>query len=156
MTETPRSQWGAALETQLPRVQSLGDRLTEGWTVRHVAIPKSGLMLLRMEEAVLGEDFYLGEIPVAYSRVELELPDGTVAQGGAQILDDAEANAVAFAVCDAVLSAELPGADEVRALVEEGAEELRQRDKVRRGMLSRTQVDFSLLMNKDVDGESTD
>ena len=155
MTDVPRTQWVAALATQLPEVRPLVDSLTEGWQVRHVAVPKAGLMLLRMEEVVLGEDYYLGEVPVACSRVEIELPDGMTAQGGAQVLADDEESAVGFAVCDAILSAGLPGAEKVAALVDRGAEELARRDQVRRGMLARTQVDFSLLSDKDPDGEGT-
>ena len=114
----PRRQWVRAL-TVIPsrEVLALANKLTADCEVKHHAIPQSGLMLMRMTESVVGEDYYLGELPVSSASVELRLPDGTTGHGAAQVTDDRQELAVALAVCDAVMAKKLEGWREVNELI---------------------------------------
>lgn len=156
---TPRSQWLRAL-TAHPKsaVMAVASLAASGCTVRAIAPAQEGLALLTLRDAVLGERFHLGEVPLAEARVEVTTAQGRSGRGAARVLDDDAELAAALAVCDAVLAAELPGADEVRRLVEEGAVRRAAADDRRRSLLDRTRVDFALLSTTrdDEDEESGD
>ncbi len=142
----PRSQWLRAL-TAHPRstVMALASLAASGCSVRTIAPAQAGLALLTLRDAVLGERFHLGEVPLVEARVEITTPDGRSGRGAARVLDDDADLASALAVCDAVLAADLPGAAEVRRLVEEGALRRTAAEDRRRALLDRTRVDFALL-----------
>ncbi|MBW1860756.1 MAG: phosphonate C-P lyase system protein PhnG [Deltaproteobacteria bacterium] len=146
MTNIPRGQWVRAL-TAHPRktITGLADELIRNCEMRHHSLPQSGLLLLRMTEDVMGEDFYLGEMPVASAWIELHFQDGRVAEGAARVMDDSDRLAVALAVCDATMANELDGSDRVAELIEQGMKERDQTDRTRAAMLAKTSVDFSLL-----------
>ena len=143
---TPRSHWLRAL-TAHPKsaVMAVASLATSGCTVRAIAPAQEGLALLTLRDAVLGERFHLGEVPLAEARVEVTTAQGRSGRGAARVLDDDAELAAALAVCDAVLAADLPSADEVRRLVEEGALRRAAADDRRRSLLDRTRVDFALL-----------
>ena len=141
-----RTNWVSAL-TALPAEEllSLTKELSVDWNVRPLSLPQSGLGMLKLNDTAFNEPFYLGEIPLASAWVEVTTVDGQQAEGAAQVMDDQIEVAESLAVCDAVLSAQLPGWERVSMLVEQG---LMQREAIRverKKILAHTQVNFSLL-----------
>lgn len=139
----PRGAWVAALSAHPAQaVVDLAAALSAGWQVRPKALPQAGLTMLRMRESVYGEEFYLGELPFASAWVELQLPDGTCAEGAAQVMNDSAPLALALAICDAVLAQQLPGHEQVAALLLAGDQRRAQQEEERRAMLIKTRVRF--------------
>jgi alpha-D-ribose 1-methylphosphonate 5-triphosphate synthase subunit PhnG len=154
---TPRPYWLRAL-TAHPKsaVMAVASLASSGCTVRPLAPAQEGLALLTLRDAVFGERFHLGEVPLGEARVEVTAADGRSGRGAARVLDDDAELAVALAVCDAVLAHDLPGAAEVRRLVEDGAVRRDAEDARRRALLDRTRVDFALLSSARTDEEDDD
>ena len=137
----------AALQRE--EVFQTAHRLASAHTVRPLALSRGGLALLPLRESVHRQVFYLGEIPLSSSHVEITADDGTVVQGGATaMLDDADF-ADALAICDGVLAHRLAGWEEVADRVNEGRELLRDRARLRKTVLNRSRVSFSLLNEDD-------
>ena len=144
--DVPRNRWVRSLLTVPDTdVLTLADDLATHLTVEHRAIPRSGLMLMRMQESVLAEDYYLGELSVSSAWVALTDASGTTVQGAAQIMEDHQDLAIAIAICDGVLAHRLEGWESVDRLVRTGAGQLDEEHRVRKAMLARTRVDFSLV-----------
>lgn len=143
---TPRSQWARALLSVVTEdVMSAAEAITAGCALTHRAIPRSGLMLMRMTESVFNEDYYLGELPISSAWVELTDTSGRKAEGSAQIMDDRQELALAIAVCDAALANRMAGWEGVAALVRKGMDLIEQEHRVRRAMLAKTRVDFAIV-----------
>lgn len=117
-------------------------------------VPKSGLAMMRLRDSVQSQAFNLGEIPLSSAHVVFNGPNGTEHEGGCQIMRDHEALAVAIAVCDGVLAAEVEGTSEVASLVCEGAAVSREDAAVRRGMRERSRVSFALMNQQDESGSA--
>lgn len=83
----------------------------DGLTV--VKPPKTGLVVMQVREPVAEERFYLGEVLVTECTVDI---DGAL--GWAMREGDDRVAALAAAVLDAVVAADLPAAAEVEALCE--------------------------------------
>ncbi len=126
------------------RTQVLGDALGRQYGVRHLAVPQAGLHLLTLRDGVFQEPFFLGEVVVAEAHV---LVAGQA--GGARLLTDTSSLAVAVAICDAVLAAELDGVAEVRALAQQGEHILVQREARRAAMRGAGRVAFADLSEAD-------
>ncbi len=141
-----RGQWVPALSA-LPRsgVFALASRLAETHTVRSLAVSQGGLALLPLRESVEHQVFYLGEVPLSSSLLEIVAADGTTVQGAALAMLDDSDFADALAICDGVLSHRLAGWQEVAAQVSEGLGRLREQARLRKTMLTRSRVSFSLL-----------
>jgi len=141
-----RGDWVRAL-TALPaeQVTAVAGEVAKDMRIQHRQIPRTGLGLLTLEESTKGERFFLGEFPLAIAEVEIETSDGRRASGGAQVMADWAEWATALAVCDAVLANTLPGAERVAELVKEGMAVREREKRVRKSILARTHVDFSLL-----------
>lgn len=144
--KSKRSQWLSALSSiPVDTLVSLNKELSGNWQVRPKSMPVAGLGLLRLNDSAMNEPFYLGEIPVASAWLEVSTPQGQKAEGAAQIMDDRIEFAEALALCDAVLSAQLPGWEQVEALVEQGLMHRAAIARERKQLLAHTQVEFSLL-----------
>lgn len=145
-----RSQWAAALlKVPAEDVVSLAESLTKRYSAAYQTVPQAGLGLMGFRDSVMGEPFYLGEIPLSVAQVRLTDEEGQAHGGAAQVMADDAGLASAIAVCDAVLAAELPGCEQVRVLVEQGGGQNANDAKVRRAMLDRTRVSFSLMNHAD-------
>lgn len=141
-----RSEWAAALlRIEEERVIGLAERLAERYAVRLKRVPKAGLAMMRLRDSVQGQAFNLGELPLSSAHVVFTDKDGNEHEGGSQITRDHEALAVAVAVCDAVMASGVEGCGEVSALIREGSEAVRQESRIRRSMLERSRVSFSLM-----------
>ena len=66
MTEPSREAWLVAL-SHAPEQElcQLVERLCSDWTLRPKALPQEGLGLLKLQDSALGDEFYLGEFPLA-------------------------------------------------------------------------------------------
>ena len=141
-----RNQWLSALcALPVDTVLSTTTELSKGWKIRPKIIPQSGLGLVKLNDSAMNEPFFLGEIPISSAWIEVTTPEGQQAEGAAQLMDDQIEWAEAYALCDAILSAHLPGWKQIEAMVYEGMQ-LREAIKIeRKRLLAHTQVDFSLL-----------
>lgn len=157
MKNTIRKHWFNFL-IRLPeeRITAAAESMLAGWQLHHISLPRSGLALLDIRDGALGEDFYMGEYPLARAHIELRNDQGDCFQGGAVAMADSVSHVVALAVCDAVYANRLAGWQEVAALVEEGVAITQCDMEVRRSILARTRVNFSLLEAADGTGEDHD
>lgn len=126
-------------------VLDLAAALAAGRRLEHLAVPQEGLWLLQIEEPVRRDGWYIGEVPVGQACVALHDAQRGEARGGAVLLHADRELATAVAVCDAVVRAGWPGADEVACLRAVGAAEGTRVAGVRAAILERTRVDFSEL-----------
>jgi alpha-D-ribose 1-methylphosphonate 5-triphosphate synthase subunit PhnG len=146
MNDLPRTDW-PRLWGALPaeEVRATAEACTRHCRVEDISLPQSGLSLVKLRDAALLDEWFLGEIPLARAHVRLHAGDGREAEGGAQILDDRARLARQMAILDAVLSARLPGWEQPQALLEKGRA-LRDLERAeRQAMLSATRVDFAML-----------
>lgn len=142
----PRAAWPHLLgAADTHAVRRLAADLAEQHTAEDLTLPEAGLGLLQLADGALGDEYFLGEIPVARAHVRLRTADGRSVEGAAQLLDDRAALARAVAVLDAVLAGRLPGWEQAASLLDEGTQRLAERAAARRALLAHTRVDFSLL-----------
>lgn len=141
-----REQWLRCLDC-LPnqKITDLCDKLSQGWQIKAKALPQAGLAMLKLQDGAFHDPFYLGEIPLSTAWVEVVTPDGKQWQGAARIMNDDSNFAQTLAICDAILAHKLPGWAEMDRLVEQGHSQLKKEKKIRKAMLQRTMVNFSLL-----------
>jgi alpha-D-ribose 1-methylphosphonate 5-triphosphate synthase subunit PhnG len=152
MNQLAREQWVSAL-SMVPEqsLKSLAKSFPKSWKVMPKALPQSGLGMLKLRDTTLGEAFYLGEFPLASCWLSITTEEGEHAEGSAMVMDDRVDRAEQMALCDAVLSAQLPGWEKVAALIEQGVALRTRQTHERKAILARTRVDFSLL--DDVGGD---
>jgi alpha-D-ribose 1-methylphosphonate 5-triphosphate synthase subunit PhnG len=141
-----RTKWICALRA-LPSEEllELVTDISSSWTIQPKALSHAGLGMLQLEDGAFKEPFFLGEFPLASAWVEITTPEGIVAQGAAQVMDDDVALVETLAICDATLSARLPNWKRLADLLERGVEAIERKELERKQMLAATQVDFSLL-----------
>jgi alpha-D-ribose 1-methylphosphonate 5-triphosphate synthase subunit PhnG len=152
----PREDWIRALTAHsTTSLLQLAAQLSTDCTVTPTRLPQAGLGLLKLADGAFQEPFYLGEFPLASCSVELGLPDGRRAQGGAQVMADDAELARALAILDAILAAKFPGWDVVADHVQSGSELRAEEARRRHAILNETRVDFALLSNtaEDADAE---
>lgn len=151
-SQAPSNTWIRALTAHpAATVIDLATRLTPNWQVSYETLPQTGLSLLQLQDGVFHEPYYLGEIPLSTAWITLTADDGTCWQGAAQVMSDVADLASALAICDAVLTHQLTGWQQVATLVEQGLAVRQQEDAVRGAMLARTRVNFSLLSQEEAD-----
>lgn len=154
MTSCERADWTRLL-CALPaaEVKQAAVDLTRRHTVEDLTLAQSGLGLMQLHDSALRDAYFLGEIPLARAHVRVTTAEGQQAEGGAQLLDDQAGLARAVAILDAVLAGELPGADAVAPLLEQGHQRCEALAAERRAQLAATRVDFSLLGAADEEDE---
>jgi len=146
----PRSQWIRVLTAHPPAtIVGLADELTNGWQIHHQIVPQDGLALLPLRDSVFGEDFYLGEVPVASAWVQLISSSGQKMEGAAQVMGASAEVATALAVLDAIAANQAPGSERVWLAMERGMEVRQQEEQVRIAMLERTRVNFSTALTEE-------
>ena len=151
-----RKDWIRAL-TAHPAIvlNALANHLTTNCEVRLKSLPQAGLGQLTLTDGAFHEPYYLGEFPLSTCSVELTLPDGRCAEGGAKVMADDAEFARSLAILDAILSASLPGSELISELLVSGVHLRGDEDRRRRAMLAATRVDFAMLNNAgDVDNEN--
>lgn len=146
MTDLDRKDWIRALTAHPAEdLKTLAGTLAAGCELRLLSLPQAGLGLMTLTDGAFHEPYYLGEFPLSTCSVEVGLPDGRCACGGAQVMADDAELARALAILDAFLAADLPGAEQVSPLIVSGARLRAEEDGRRRAMLAATRVDFSML-----------
>ena len=154
LTKLPREQWVSALSA-VPEIElaELVKSFSAQWQVKPLALPQAGLGMLKLKDGALGESFYMGEFPVATCRLVIITEDDQTAEGAALIMDDRVERAEQMAMCDAVLSAQLPGREKVARLIDKGIKLQQKLALERKSLLAKTRVDFSLLEDAGYTGE---
>jgi alpha-D-ribose 1-methylphosphonate 5-triphosphate synthase subunit PhnG len=146
MNHLAREQWVSALSIVPEQsLESLAKSFPKSWKVTPKALPQIGLGMLKLRDSTLGDAFYLGEFPLATCWLSVITEDGEHAEGSALVMDERVDRAEQMALCDAVLSSQLPGWERVAALIEQGMELRARQIRERKAILARTRVDFSLL-----------
>jgi alpha-D-ribose 1-methylphosphonate 5-triphosphate synthase subunit PhnG len=146
MNDLPRTDWPrlwAALPAQ--EIAAVAADCTRECRVEDISLPQSGLSLVKLRDAALLDEWYLGEIPLVRAHVRLHTHDGRQAEGGVQLLDDRARLARQIAILDAVLSARLPGWEHTVALLEKGRVQVERERAERQALLAATRVDFAML-----------
>jgi len=152
VTQIPRSTWIRALTAHPPSIViCLAAELSQNLRYSHKSLPQDGLSMLKMQDSVFGEAYYLGEFPISSAWIELHFPDGRKMDGAALVMSDSTELAIALAICDGVLAHEGPRSGDVATLVDEGMRIREEEDKVRNAMLAKTQVNFAALSSEEVD-----
>lgn len=142
----PREEWCAALRlAPQDELQRLLDAISKDWRIVPKALPQAGLGMLKLRDSAFNEPFYLGEFPLATCWIGVVTADGREVEGAALTMDDEVQQAERLALCDAVLSARLPGWQSLEVLLAQGWRKRRLIAQERKAMLARTRVDFSLL-----------
>lgn len=131
------------------QVIAVADGLATRYRVQPLSVPRSGLALLAMQDAVFGEPFHLGEVPLATAAVTVVDDDGREHAGGAALLSDREDLVTAAAICDAVWRGKLAGWETVVELCAMGAELRARREAARAQARDNTRVDFAELGQDD-------
>lgn len=141
-----RAHWMRAL-LNLPKEQvtQCVNKEADGIDVRLITLPNSGLGLLKFNDAALKQSFFLGEFPLATATVELTLKDGRTIKGAAQVMNDDADYVVTLAIADALLADDASAPTSLEQLITEGEKTHQQEQQVRKAMLAKTKVDFSLL-----------
>lgn len=142
----PRENWTFVLSA-LPEkiIDDVVASISETWDISHKVLPQSGLGMLELTDTALNENFFLGEFPVSTAHIVISLPDGRTVQGAATSMIDDAGIVWNLAVCDAVLANHLPGWETVSELLIRGKQIINKEEKIRKGMLTTTKVDFSTL-----------
>ena len=149
------NQWLRSLTAHAPEVViQLAARLTQGWQISYETVPQTGLSLLQLQDSVFHEPYYLGEIPLSMAWVKLKIGNGQNYEGAAQVMSDVPNLATSLAICDAILTNQLQGWQEVTDLMARGRVIRQEEDKLRGAMLAKTKVDFSLLNQEESDAAS--
>ena len=142
----PRSQWVRCLSTLRPEVlKALAASCTAGCEVLDLQLPKAGLGLLQLRDSALGDAYFIGEIPLAKAHVRITTESGRVVEGAAFLMDDRIGLVKALATLDAVLTAKIPGWEQVEAALLQGHQTVLEQVRVRKLIIETTRVDFSLL-----------
>lgn len=142
----PRSQWSATLAAlDHDWLIDAVAQLTAGWAITPKSLSQSGSALLKLRESALGEDFYLGEIPISRVWLSVQTPQGQAAEGAAHVMSEQLPLCEALAICDAILTNQLSGYEQVVAWLADGDQQRQQTSQQRKAMLKATQVDFSVM-----------
>lgn len=155
VTKLERKDWIRALTAHpASALNALADELVRGCDVKLKSLPQAGLGLLQLADGAFHEPYYLGEFPLSSCSIELSMPEGRTAAGGAHVMADDAQLAHSLAILDAILAARLPGWERVSAHIDAGAMTRAEEDRRRRAMLAATRVDFAMLNNAENDDES--
>jgi len=150
----PRAAWPRLLCALAANdVKRVAQTIASEHTVADVALPRSGLGLLQLRDSALGDNYFLGEIPLTRAHVRITARDGRTVEGAAQLMDDRARLARAVAILDGVLASGLPGAEAALSLLEAGARIIAETERERRVLLSATRVDFAMLSSAEEEDE---
>lgn len=140
-----RSQW-VRLLSQLPveQVKQVVEQSIGHLTLSYVQVPDAGLALVTLQDAAKGEPFYLGEMGLVQSHIQLSEGDKHY-QGYAAVMVDDENMATLYAVCDAILAHQLNGYEGLQPLLIKAQQQIDQQQADWQKLLATTMVNFSLL-----------
>jgi alpha-D-ribose 1-methylphosphonate 5-triphosphate synthase subunit PhnG len=128
------------------------EQLAASYEIEDITLPQAGLGLLKIRDGAYHEAYFPGEIPLSSAHVALSA-NGMRAEGAAQILHDSAPLTRAVAIADAIFSASLPEKAGLEPLLQKGWERVSEQAVLRKKMLARTRVDFSLLGTAEEDDD---
>lgn len=120
-------------------------QISDRYVVEDLELVQPGLGLLPLTDSALGDAYYIGEVPLSRTHVRLQDQSGEYAEGAAILMDDRTAVVRALAILDAICASSWPGAEDARALLQQGKQLVAKECRARSAILSATRVDFSLL-----------
>jgi len=142
----PEEYWTVSLN-ELPQreLESVLDLYRESFEVGVLQRSESGLDLLEIEDSVLNESFFLGEIAVSQCQLEVTHRDsGLEVLGYCKVMEDSTSQASSLALADAMLRMEVDF-PELEMALEDGYRKWKERLDARKLLLAKTQIKFSLL-----------
>ncbi len=124
-------------EADLPRLRALVEQLEKSYSIEIVRKPSPCLTMLRAEDSLEKQEFFLGEALTTECEVKVDsLP------GYGLCLGDEAQRCYCLAVLDALRESANPLLD---AFVEEERKLITEREQQEFGLIQRTQVDFKLM-----------
>jgi phosphonate C-P lyase system protein PhnG len=143
----PNKYWAIALsKIDESKLQSFVEENKYALKLTVITSEPSGIALLEMEESVLRERFYLGEVAVGECCMEVKhLETGEVVNGYCHLLGRSGKVLEYIAICDALLRMEGFLSEELNILLESGYLNWQQEMRLRELMMEQTKVDFSIL-----------
>lgn len=127
-------------ECDLPSLTAFTDQLTAHYSVRLVKAPAICLTMIRAEDSVEKQEFYLGESLT--TDCEIAINDKV---GYGICLGDEPERAWCMAVVDAVLALADERLPQINAFLDEQSALIRQREESEFAHIMRTKVDFKLM-----------
>lgn len=144
--KVPEEFWMVALmQSPIRELKKTIDDLQKDLEVRFLQLPESGLDLIQMQDSVLGQLFYLGELSVSQCEVEImHRPSGKTQRGYSKVMIDSEDHVCLLATADALLRMDV-NFHQLENILTEGYECWAAKKEQRKSILAETRVDFSLL-----------
>jgi alpha-D-ribose 1-methylphosphonate 5-triphosphate synthase subunit PhnG len=139
MTEDEIDRDYVLVECDLEKLKELVETLENKYPVRLVKEPSTCLTMIRAEDSIEKQEFFLGEAITTECEVAL---NGTMGYG--ICLGEEPERAYCLAVADAVIEAEKKIPSEIESFLIEEHRELKLAEKVEFNHVMRTQVDFKL------------
>jgi phosphonate C-P lyase system protein PhnG len=127
-------------ECDLASLQSLVERLEQRHEVRIIKSPAICLTMVRAEDSLEKQEFFLGEALTTECDVLVDS-----AAGHGLCLGEEPVRAYCLAVCDALLHGGLPASSELNAFLDEQRALVAQRELEEFNHILRSQVDFKLM-----------
>jgi len=128
------------IECELEPLKAYVERLESEREIAVIKEPSICLTLLKAEDSLEKQPFYLGEALVTECEVAV---DGNPGYG--LCLGEEPTRSYCLAALDAILRGRLDGVEEVEAFIQAQREPLRRRDREAFARSLRTQVDFKLM-----------
>ena len=126
-------------ECDLDALKGLVDHLEEKYSPTLIKAPAPCLTMLRAEDSIEGQEFYLGEAMTT----ECEVSVGQEIGYGVCVGEEPE-RAYCLAVVDAVIALERGTPDCIDQFLQDHGAQLKQAERVEFAQVMRTQVDFKL------------
>ena len=127
-------------ECTLNALEAFVRELESHHTVQVIRQPAVCMTMVRAEDSVESQPFYLGEVLVTDCEVQV---DGQAGYG--LCMGDEPVRCYCMAVMDALLQSEKGDADRVRAFLEGQAVLIADRQKLEYNLIQQTKVDFKLM-----------
>ena len=127
-------------ECTLDALEGFVRELESHHTVQIIRQPAVCMTMVRAEDSVEAQPFYLGEVLITDCEVQV---DGQAGYG--LCMGDEPVRCYCMAVIDALLLSDDPRANEVRAFLEGQAVLIADRQRLEYNLIQRTKVDFKLM-----------
>ena len=127
-------------ECALDALEAFVRELEPNHTVQIIRQPAVCMTMVRAEDSVESQPFYLGEVLVTDCEVQVDRQAGY-----GLCMGDEPVRCYCMAVIDALLLSDGPGVNEVHAFLEGQAVLIADRQRLEYNLIQRTKVDFKLM-----------
>lgn len=128
------------IEGNLDRIKSYVERIEESLHILITKKPTIGLTMVRAQDSVEHQEFYLGEVLVTECEVQVE--DRV---GSGLCIGDEPVRSYCLAVIDAIMMSSLPIKSDTEAFLEEEKKHILEQETEDQAMIQKTKVDFKLM-----------